>query len=133
MDKSDMGESRIKKVFLIGDSIRIGYQPFVKKNLKDITEVLSPEENCETSLKILKNLENWIDNHEFDIVHINCGLHDIKVEKERGINFIPIESYIENLKKIFEFLKRKSNVIIWAKMKTLTIELNRFIDFRKIL
>jgi len=114
MDKSDMGESRIKKVFLIGDSIRMGYQPFVKKNLKDIAEVLSPEENCETSLKILKNLENWIDNQEFDIIHINCGLHDIKVEKEKDINLIPLENYIENLKKIFEFLKGKSNVVIWA-------------------
>jgi len=34
MDKSDMGESRIKKVFLIGDSIRMGYQPFVEKRRK---------------------------------------------------------------------------------------------------
>ncbi len=114
MDKSDMGESRIKKVFLIGDSIRMGYQPFVKKNLKDIADVFSPEENCETSLKILKNLKIWIDNQKLDIVHINCGLHDIKVEKEKDINLISIENYIENLKKIFEFLKRKSKVVIWA-------------------
>ncbi len=114
MDKSNMGKSRIKKVFLIGDSIRIGYQPFVEKNLKDIADVLSPEKNCETSVKILQNLENWIDNQKFDIVHINCGLHDIKVEKGKDVNLVPIENYIENLKKIFEFLKRKSRVVIWA-------------------
>jgi len=65
-------------------------------------------------LKILKNLGKWTENQNIDIVHLNCGLHDIKVEKDKDTNLVPIENYIENLKKIFEFLKRKSKVVIWA-------------------
>lgn len=114
MDKSGLDKSEVKKVVLIGDSIRIGYQSFVTEDLKNLASVYGPEQNGGTSENILKNIDRWIPSENLDVIHLNCGLHDIKVEKDTDINQIPLEDYIRNLKEIFKNLKKKSKVVIWA-------------------
>ena len=37
--------SERKKVLLLGDSRRMGYEPFVRELLKDVAEVYGPKEN----------------------------------------------------------------------------------------
>ena len=36
----------MKKIVLIGDSIRMGYCEYVKNSLRDVAEVYYPPENC---------------------------------------------------------------------------------------
>ena len=71
----------MKKVILIGDSIRLGYCGFVKALLADSTAVFYPEENCRFSQNILVGLSEWMnlggDPAGVDLVHWNCGHWDM--------------------------------------------------------
>ena len=106
---------KLKKVTLVGDSIRMGYQKFVHDELRGLAEVSGSDENGEHSEKILHHLNEWIISERPHIVHINCGLHDLKRKYGANGTTIPIIQYKENLCKIFEGIKRDTNsIIIWA-------------------
>lgn len=71
-------------VLIIGDSISIGYTPFVQKMLKNKANVFRPMndsdefENCEGTAKGIKEIDFWVGNKTWDVIHFNFGLHDIK-------------------------------------------------------
>ena len=71
----------MKKVVLIGDSIRMGYDKYVKDALDGSAEVYYPAENCRFAVYVLrylhewKNAGNWGD--DVDLVHWNAGLWDV--------------------------------------------------------
>ena len=67
----------MKKLILIGDSIRMGYQAAVIRELIGLADVWAPEQNGGNSANILKHLDEWVLRQSPDIVHINCGLHDL--------------------------------------------------------
>ena len=64
-------------VLLIGDSIRAGYQPFVAEALRGVAEVVSGADYGGTSAHIRANLDGWLRVRRYDLVHLNCGLHDL--------------------------------------------------------
>lgn len=102
------------KVTLIGDSIRMGYQPFVKELLAEKAEVWGPEENGGDSPNVLAHLDEWAVKREADVIHVNCGLHDLKLHP--GGRFqVPIEDYRKNIARIVERLQNETNAqIVWA-------------------
>ncbi len=105
----------MKKIILIGDSIRMGYQPVVAEILGDSAEVSGPEQNGGDSRNVLSRLAEWVFQNAPDIVHINCGLHDIKKDKETGEISVPIGEYAENVNNIFNALRQNTEAeIIWA-------------------
>lgn len=102
-------------VVLIGDSIRLAYQPLVADLLNHCASVVGPADNCETSAKILANLDEWVVRHQPDIVHINCGLHDLKRLPNAADCLVPLNEYRHNLESIFTILQRHTSAkIIWA-------------------
>ena len=50
----------MKQVLLLGDSIRMQYQPVVGKKLADIAEVSGPEDNGRWSGYTLNSLRFWL-------------------------------------------------------------------------
>ena len=66
------------KVVLIGDSIRLGYAPNVAERLAGKATVVSPPANGGDSANVLEHLEEWVIREKPDVVHLNCGLHDLK-------------------------------------------------------
>jgi lysophospholipase L1-like esterase len=91
------------KLVLIGDSIRIGYEPFVRKALAGIAAVWGPQPNCSSTRQILSNAESWLVRplSEGGIVHINAGLHDLRcLPQTGGEPLVPIEEYERNLDQI---------------------------------
>ena len=50
----------MKKVVLIGDSIRLGYEKFVKDSLEGVAEVFSPDENCRFTLYLMRYIHEYI-------------------------------------------------------------------------
>jgi hypothetical protein len=70
----------MKKVILIGDSIRMGYDKYIKASLEGEAEVFYPSENCRFATYVLrfvhewKRKENWPE--DADLVHWNAGLWD---------------------------------------------------------
>lgn len=104
----------MKKVVLIGDSIRMGYQSYVQKELRSIADVWGPEENGGTSKNILLHLDKWVLKRAPDIVHLNCGLHDLKKKFGSSDPAISLEAYEFNLRKIFSQILEEGIHLIWT-------------------
>ncbi len=70
----------MKKIVLIGDSIRMGYDKYVKDALKNVAEVYYPEENCKFAEYVLRFVHDWKGQgnwpEDVDLVHWNAGLWD---------------------------------------------------------
>ena len=69
-----------KNIFLIGDSIRLGYCKTVKNELSDVAEVFYVNENCRNTQFVITNLRKWQkmfdDTTRVDVVQFNCGHWD---------------------------------------------------------
>ncbi len=105
----------MKRVILIGDSIRMGYQPVVRTELEGLAEVWGPDENGGTSDNVLAHLEEWAVSREADLVHVNCGLHDIKRLRDADDFLVPLDRYRSNVAEILRTLaERTSSRVIWA-------------------
>jgi lysophospholipase L1-like esterase len=78
--------ARKPRVLILGDSISIGYTPYVQKQLEREAVVLRPmrkgkdPENCEGTTAGIKRLDDWlsIGGGRWDVIHFNFGLHDLK-------------------------------------------------------
>lgn len=72
--------NKVKKIVLIGDSIRMGYDKYVKKALEGSAKVYYPEDNCRFAEYVLRYAHEWKKNGEWgddvDLVHWNAGLWD---------------------------------------------------------
>lgn len=70
----------MKKIVLIGDSIRMGYDKYVKEALNGVAEVYYPAENCKFAEYVLRYAHEWKKAGEWgddvDLVHWNAGLWD---------------------------------------------------------
>ena len=103
------------EVILIGDSIRMGYQETVREELKGVAEVWMPEKNGGNSRNILANLKEWAVSRKPAVVHINCGLHDLKKEFGAEETAVPLAEYRENVEEILQALLRETDArVIWA-------------------
>jgi len=49
----------MKKIILLGDSTREGYDKYVQEQLVGTAEVLFPNENCQFALYLLRHLQDW--------------------------------------------------------------------------
>jgi lysophospholipase L1-like esterase len=105
----------MKRIILIGDSIRMGYQDTVRELLPEV-EILSPEQNGGDSRRVLANLGAWVIDLKPDIVHLNCGLHDLKREFATPEQTqVPLEEYRQNLEAIFRRITEETGAtLIWA-------------------
>ncbi|HJZ91697.1 MAG TPA: GDSL-type esterase/lipase family protein [Gemmataceae bacterium] len=100
------------KVILIGDSIRIGYAPLVAQRLAGQVEVISAEANGGDSANVLKNFDEWVVRAKPALVHVNCGLHDLKKAKKDGTYQVPLESYEKNLRELINRLRKDTQATI---------------------
>lgn len=105
----------MKQVVMIGDSIRMGYQGLVVRSLAGAAKVWGPEKNGGNSRNVVTHLDEWVILRNPDIVHLNCGLHDIKTEFDGSNRAVPLGEYEDNLRKIFERVEKESDAtMIWA-------------------
>ena len=110
-------------VLIIGDSISMGYAPFVKEILTGKALVSRPEGNCEGTTKGVLNIDEWLGNKKWDIIHFNFGLHDLKhVNTKTGASSnnpedprqADIKQYSKNLRIIVRRLKATGAKLIFA-------------------
>ena len=98
----------MKKILLIGDSIRMGYDKYVKMSLEEVAEVKYPEENCRFTTYVIRQMIEWKNrlypDGDVDLVHINAGLWDT-LRMEDGEMLLTIEEYERNMDRIFKLLK----------------------------
>lgn len=98
----------MKKIVLIGDSIRMGYDKYVKEALADVAEVYYPEENCRFAEYTLRFAHEWKSRgkwpDDIDLVHWNVGLWDV-CEIFGDEPLTPIEFYKNLIKRIDKRLR----------------------------
>lgn len=125
MEASD----EMPKVLIIGDSISIGYLPFVQKMMAGEAMVTRPfdengePENCQGTTNGKLHIDEWIGGESWDVIHFNFGLHDIKhVKPDTGKNSndptdpqqADLEQYRNNLTSIVEALKATKGRLVFA-------------------
>ncbi len=97
------------KVFLIGDSIRMGYCDMVKEQLSDIAEVIYPEDNCRYTQYTYVNLSSWKNlfsyPEEVKVIYWNNGHWDIAHWDGEEESLNSIEEYTKMLFRIQRRLK----------------------------
>lgn len=49
----------MKKILLIGDSIRLGYDKYIKMAFEDVAEVYYPAENSRFVMYVYRRLHEW--------------------------------------------------------------------------
>lgn len=111
---------KVKNVLIIGDSISIGYTPFVQKALAPGINVAHNPGNGGSTIRGVDSLEVWLDNKEWDMVLFNFGLHDL-VHKDaqnkydvNGKVSVTLDQYRANLEKIVAKLKETTAIIVFV-------------------
>ncbi len=114
----------LPRVLLIGDSISMGYTLAVRKELKDFANVHRPATNCGPTTNGLANLDKWLGDKKWDVIHFNWGLHDLKYMDEKGAlvdpksagarQQVPPEQYEANMRKLVARLKQTGAKLIWC-------------------
>ena len=101
------------KVVLLGDSIRMGYQPFVVNKCTGI-EIWGPPENGRHSVWELDHFQEWVVEQTPDLVHVNFGIHDASIEAD-GEHQILLAQYRLCLQRFIAKIKAfESAKMIWA-------------------
>ena len=81
-------------MLLLGDSRRMGYEPFVRTMLEGKAEVYGPQENGRWAGYTLNSLRFWLNDFPVpDVVHWNCGLWDLGDDYGLGRPFSLPEEY----------------------------------------
>ena len=118
-----LGAKDLPKALLIGDSISIGYTPHVVAALKGKVDVKHHRGNAQHTGTGLKMLDRWIGETQWDVIHFNWGLHDLKYMGPKGENLfpkekggkpqVPLAAYEKNLEKLVVRLKKTGAKLIW--------------------
>jgi len=103
---------KVKNVLIIGDSISIGYTPFVKKALAPGIVVSHNRGNGGSTIRGVDSLEVWLNHRECDLIVFNFGLHDLAYKDEQKKNdvvngkvSVSLDDYRKNLETIIAGLK----------------------------
>ena len=100
----------MKNVLLLGDSIRMLYQPVVKEKLEGKANVYGPSENGRWSGYTLNSLRFWLPSLPTpDIVHWNNGLWDLGDDYNEGRHFYNEQMYEETCTRMFKILRQITN------------------------
>jgi hypothetical protein len=114
----------LPRVLLIGDSISIGYTVPVRELLKGKANVHRPLTNCGPTTKGVAEIQKWLGDGKWDVIHFNFGLHDLKYMGPKGQNLadpnadgshqqVPPDEYAANLRKLVAVLKNTDAKLIW--------------------
>ncbi len=108
----------MKKVILLGDSIRLGYGRRVCELLGPDYTVWQPEDNCRFASYTLRMLFDYQEQLKgADVIHWNNGLWDVCDLFGDGA-FTPPETYIDLLVRIAGILKTYAPTVIFATTTT---------------
>ena len=98
-------DPKLPRILLIGDSVSRGYTQPTRKALAGKANVHRAPANCGPTASGLKNLEVWLGEGKWDVIHFNFGIHD------RGT---PAADYVKRLEEIVTRLEKTGAKLIWA-------------------
>lgn len=109
--------ARKPKILIIGDSISIGYTPFVEKHFGDRAVIAHNPGNGQHTGTGLEKINEWIGEEKWDIIQFNWGLWDLcyrhsdsktqgNRDKINGKITYSVDEYAANLDAIVSILKK---------------------------
>jgi len=115
----------LPRVLLIGDSISMGYTLPVRELLKGKANVHRPNTNCGPTTKGVAEIDKWLGEGKWDVIHFNWGLHDLKYMGPEGGNLadpkdpknhqqVPVDDYVKNLNALVARMKKTGAKLIWC-------------------
>lgn len=104
----------LPRVLLIGDSISVGYTLPVREKLTGEANVHRAPVNCGTTSRGVQNLDVWLGDGNWDVIHFNFGLHDLRIMEETGEHQVPLDDYEENLEQMVVRMKQTGAELVWA-------------------
>ncbi|MBT3287498.1 MAG: SGNH/GDSL hydrolase family protein [Victivallales bacterium] len=102
------------KILIYGDSISMGYTLPTRTLRTGKANVHRPPTNCGNMTNGLRNVEAWLADGRWDVIHFNFGIHDIKCPKRDGVNQTKIDKYEENLRTLVARLKETGATLVWC-------------------
>jgi len=103
----------LPRVLLIGDSISVGYTVGVRERLAGKANVHRIPENGGPTSRGVANIDVWLGDVDWDVIHFNWGLHDIKYMDD-GKRQVSKVDYAANLRLLVARMKETGATLIWA-------------------
>ncbi len=108
------------RILIVGDSISIGYTPFVEKHFSGKAIVAHNPGNAQHTGTGLEKIEEWLGEEHWDVIQFNWGLWDLcyrlpdskapgKRDKENGQITYDLEEYASNLDSLVSILQKKTD------------------------
>ncbi|TAN38712.1 MAG: SGNH/GDSL hydrolase family protein [Verrucomicrobia bacterium] len=117
-------DPKLPNVLIIGDSISMGYTPYVAKLLRGKANVIHNPGNAQGTTYGRENLATWLGAKSWQVIHFNWGLHDLKHVKVVGgqknsddpkdPQQADLLTYETNLRALVEQLKATKAKLIFA-------------------
>lgn len=98
-------DPKLPRVLLIGDSVSRGYTQAVRKGLAGKANVHRAPANCGPTASGVKNIEAWLGDGKWDVVHFNFGIHDRSTS---------IADYTQRLEQLIERMQKTGARLVWA-------------------
>ena len=114
------GTPVLPEILMIGDSISLGYTPFVKEYFKGKAVIVHSPGNAGHSGMGLENIREWIGKRDWNVIQFNFGLWDLcyrhpdselygNRDKINGTITFSVDDYAANLDSIVTILKKISD------------------------
>jgi len=98
-------DPKLPRILLIGDSVSRGYTLPTRAALAGVANVHRAPANCGPTLAGLKNLDVWLGEGKWDVIHFNFGIHD---------RATPPADYVKRLEEIVARLEKTGAKLVWA-------------------
>jgi lysophospholipase L1-like esterase len=112
-------------VLIVGDSISMERSGFFKglvERIGDRYNIAHNPGNAGNSAHVAANIQKWVETACPDIIHINCGLHDIKYDRDKKALAIPPGQYEQNLRHIAGYLEGLQDTTVIFALTTPVID-----------
>jgi acyl-CoA thioesterase-1 len=110
-------------VLIIGDSISIGYTLPTRALLQGKVNLHRIPTNGGPTTNGVNEIEKWLGERKWDLIHFNWGLHDLKFMGKDGTNLVPKEKggivqvslpdYEKNLNKLVPRMQKSAKQLVW--------------------
>ena len=98
-------DPKLPRVLLIGDSVSRGYTQAARKALAGKANVHRAPANCGPTASGVKNIEVWLGDGKWSVIHFNFGIHDRNT---------PAADYTQRLEQLIERMKQTGAKLVWA-------------------
>ncbi len=112
----------LPNVLLIGDSISMSYTVGVREKLAGIANVYRAPDNCRSTRQTLNEIETYLGEVRWDVIHFNWGIHDLThldvsgkaAPPPEGKPQVPLDQYRDNIRELLRRLRKTDARLIWA-------------------